>query len=207
MKLSEIAQSELEKLLTQYEIDNYTIRDDGLVDVDGHVNLSRGKFENFPIKFGRVTGHFSCHSNDKLISLEGGPSYVGGSFDCHGCRNLISLKGAPSIVDGDFYCFGCINLTSLKGSPQSVKDFNCTSCIELTSFNELPREINGKLTVHDLPKVKNYLSIFKIKKVMLIYADDYNLQEIINKYLPTRDVIGCQDELIEAGYEKYARTK
>ena len=63
-----------------------------------------------------------------------------------------------------------------------------------------------KLTVNQ--QIKN---LIKIKGIKYLYFDDTRklkkLEKIINKYLPKRDMLNCQDELIEAGFEEYAEVE
>ena len=66
---------EIEKWCKLLKLTNYTIGDDGVVAVDGNVDLSYSKFREMPIDFGRVTGWFDCSGN-KIESLEGCPDYV-----------------------------------------------------------------------------------------------------------------------------------
>ena len=249
MKLTEVALSSIEKLLIHFNITHYTIREDGLVDVDGDIDFFEKSFTKFPIKFGKVSGNFKCWKSYNLTSLEGAPTEVGGNFSCFSCTNLTSLEGAPKSVGGFFYCSGCPNLTSLEGAPTKVGrgfdcsncynltslegaptsvggyftvqgctkltslegaptevggDFDCWSCIKLTSLDHLPKKMNGTLGLKGLSKITNYLVIFKTKGVTKIEHDNKHLERIINKYLPTRDMLNCQDELIEVGLEKYA---
>ena len=42
------------------------------------------------------------------------------------------------------------------------------------------------------------------QKVTLSPILEEKVKIILNKYLPTRDMLNCQDELIEAGLEQYA---
>jgi hypothetical protein len=70
--------------------------------------------KKLPVKFGKVSGNFSCHGN-KLTTLEGCPNYVGDYFFCSG-NKLTSLEGCPNYIDGDFYCYKN-NLTTLEGCP------------------------------------------------------------------------------------------
>ena len=44
----------------------YTINDDGSIDVDGDVNLSRKKLTKIPFKFRNVSGSFFCYNNQNL---------------------------------------------------------------------------------------------------------------------------------------------
>ena len=60
---------------------DYTVRPDGLVDIDGDVNLSNMDLIKIPVKFGVVNGWFSCSYN-LLTSLIGCPEKVGLDFYC-----------------------------------------------------------------------------------------------------------------------------
>ena len=75
----------------------YTINDDGSIDVDGNVNLSRKKLTKIPFNFSKVSGNFYC-SDNQLTSLDGAPNTVGGSFYCYGNSNL-SYSELFKIVD------------------------------------------------------------------------------------------------------------
>jgi len=107
---------DIDSLCQKYGIENYTVVD-GLVNVDGDVDLRNKSLTKIPIKFGHVSGGFYCNSN-KLTSLEGAPQSVGSDFDCHS-NKLTSLEGAPQIVGGGFYCHSN-KLVSLEGAPNSV---------------------------------------------------------------------------------------
>ena len=132
-KLFENKQS-IHDLCSDYGITNYTINDDGSIDVVGNVNLHNKSLTKLPLKFRNVGGDFYCQGNQ-----------------------LTTLEGAPRSVDGDFYCSGN-QLTTLEGSPQSVGDFYCSdnpifeiwelfedySKIELFNDYDVLREIDGK---------------------------------------------------------------
>ena len=116
--------------LDSNEIMNYTINDDLTVDVNGVVNLTGSKFDKIPVKFGKVTGYFSCDNCKNLTSLEGCPTSVGGSFYCSNCTSLTSLKGCPESVGGEFWCVGCTKLSSYEGCPKLVgSGFYCGDTI------------------------------------------------------------------------------
>jgi hypothetical protein len=109
MKLHEIAQKpyqfdDIEEWLHKQGIHGYTIRPDGVVDVDGSVSL-RGKMTVLPIQFGKVTNEFS-YNDTSVTSLKGAPYYIGQSFYCSRTK-LRSLSGIDKIikhVGGSFYC-------------------------------------------------------------------------------------------------------
>ena len=88
--------------LDEMEIENYTINNDGTVDVDGSVWLDNKGLIEIPVQFNKVSGGFYCSYN-QLTSLEGAPREVGGSFDCS-YNQLTSLQGSPTRVGGGFYC-------------------------------------------------------------------------------------------------------
>ena len=86
----------------QYGIENYTINEDGSIDVNGNVNLSYKGLTELPLTFNKVTGYFDCSRNN-LTSLKGSPRWVGGSFNI--IYNLItSLEFSPEYVGLWFSC-------------------------------------------------------------------------------------------------------
>ena len=184
MKLHEIAKSvdphaNIRKWLDKYYITNYTIRPDGIVDVDGDVFLRGMTATAFPVQFGHVSGWFNC-AYTPITSLQGAPTSVGGSFYCVN-TSIKSLQGAPTSVGGDFNC-ACTPITSLQGAPTSVGGyFNC--------YNTPARDM---------------LKLFNIKGLKRVYIDFGPIDYIINKWLPSGDFSSCQDELIEAGFKQYA---
>ena len=113
---------EIHDICDKYRIKNYSINEDGSIDVDGNVDLGDKNLSKLPIKFGKVGG-FYCYNN-KLTSLDGSPGYVGGDFYCQ-YNQLTSLEGAPSHVGRDFYC-SYNQLTSLEDVPSYVGgNFDC----------------------------------------------------------------------------------
>ena len=65
----------------RYDITNYTINDDGSIDVNGNVNLFNTNISELPISFNKVSGDFSCESS-RLTDLKGSPEKIGGYFHC-----------------------------------------------------------------------------------------------------------------------------
>ena len=137
--------SEIHELCKKYGIENYTINN-GLVDVDGDVDLCNENLTKLPIKFGNVSGDFYC-GNNQLKTLEGCPEEVGGDFYCYN-NQLTTLEGCPEEVGGDFKCFRN-KITSLKGGPQYVsKTFNCGNN-QLTSLKGAPKSIGNTFYCND----------------------------------------------------------
>ena len=158
--------SEIHKLCKEYGIENYTINN-GLVDVDGDVDLSGKGLTKLPVKFGNVSGIFNCQNN-QLTSLEGAPQSVGGDrFNCNN-NQLTSLEGAPQEVGGDFRCYNN-QLTSLEGAPQKVVgSFNCNNN-QLTSLEGCPKEVGNTFdcsinNIYRLDFLPNYKGALYISK-------------------------------------------
>jgi hypothetical protein len=154
---------EQEEFLDQYTRVTWLVNPaTGLVDVQGSFLCSKQRLKSmYGIRFGTVTGHFSCYNN-QLTSLEGAPQTVEGSFSCAG-NQLTILEGAPQTVGYDFYCdrnqltilagapltvegsFNCAynQLTTLEGAPQTVEgDFYC-SRNQLTTLVGAPQKVGG----------------------------------------------------------------
>jgi len=132
---------EIEKICKRYDIENYTINEDGIVDVDGDVNLYRKKLTELPLKFGKITGYFDC-SDNQLTSLEGCPKWVGGHFCCFK-NKLTTLEGCPNWVGGNFTC-EYNQLTSLDGCPDYVDGDFCCNDNQLKTLNGCPNYVGGR---------------------------------------------------------------
>ena len=92
----------IDEICEKYEIENYTINDDGTIDVNGNVNLSSKGLTELPLVFNKVSGDFDCGVN-KLTSLKGSPRWIGGGFYCDH-NQLTSLEFSPDYVGGSFWC-------------------------------------------------------------------------------------------------------
>ena len=122
-------ESEVAEICRKYNIENWTLNSDGLVDVNGDVHLAFKRLNKIPLKFGTVTGDFDFDCNrltslegashtvdnffifdnekiytDKLTSFEFAPKYVGAGFSCRG-HNIRSFEGLVNI-GGYFICDG-----------------------------------------------------------------------------------------------------
>jgi hypothetical protein len=86
----------------KYNITNYTINDDGSIDVNGNVDLWDKRLTELPLTFNKVNGYFDCSYNN-LTTLKGCPRWVGSSFICS-YNNLTSLEFSPDYVGSNFWC-------------------------------------------------------------------------------------------------------
>ena len=131
----------IEEICEKYKIENYTINDDGSIDVDGSVILSQFELTELPLLFNKVTGSFDCSINN-LTRLKGCPRWVGGNFGCM-YNNLTSLEFSPDYVGGYFSCRDN-DLTDLIGSPKEVGgDFNCINNRKLNNPKGCTEKIGG----------------------------------------------------------------
>jgi len=141
---------------------NYTINNDGTIDVDSDVFLYNelDDIEKLPVKFGKVSDYFDCDNNN-LTTLEGCPKYVGGYFSCYR-NNLTTLEGCPKYVGGEFLC-SANKLTTLKGIEKCeiLDDFYCRD-------NNIPPE--------------NYIYIITAKIGGDIFTGNKAIDKILNTY-------------------------
>jgi hypothetical protein len=163
------------KICKKYDIKNWYINSNGLVDVHGDVDLSEKRLTKLPFNFGYVSGYFGCTSN-KLTSLEGSPQIVGGSFDCS-YNYLTSLKGCPQSVGGQFICYNN----------------------QLTSLRFAPEEVGGKVyilpnPISDIPK--KYLTIEYLEFIVKEQNNDWRLYRKDGSIYPER-----LKQMIEWGIE------
>ncbi len=165
---------------------------------------------------------YNCSHNRKLTSLEGCPEIVG-SLVANGCA-LITLVGAPSTCS--VLEVSSNNLTSLHGLPESMHRLNC-SHNKLISLRGCPSQVESLLcdqnpfqSLDGFPKDINYFSVGYLPNLPMLRSlttksrigcnkengdNEEPLTAILNKYngknYSRANIIACQKELIDAGYE------
>ena len=150
----------IDEICKLYDIRNYTINEDGTVDVDNEVYLVSCNLTELPLKFGIVDGSFNC-SNNELTTLEGSPKSVGSHFKCVN-NKLTDLKGGPEKVDSYFDCERN-ELTTLEGGPKLTGAYFC-GFNNLYDLKGCPKEVVGDFycnnnlltTLEDGPKSVGY---------------------------------------------------
>jgi hypothetical protein len=147
---------DIDSICKEYGIKNYTVKD-GIVYVDGSVDLYERKLTKLPLKFGEVSGYFYC-SNNQLTSLEGAPSRVVGYFDCSN-NKLTNLEGAPEVVESGFYCYNN-KLTSLKGGSKVRGTSYWAFNNQLINFNGFPEDGWEGMVDFSRNPVNEILSLF-----------------------------------------------
>jgi hypothetical protein len=151
----------IEDWCIEFDLFNYRIEENGVVNVNGDVKIKRRELEAIPIQFGIVAADFNCGrnnllslhgspyvvignyycNNNKLTSLKGASDKVGRSFYCD-YNDIESLEGSPGSIFNSFYCFDN-KLTSLKGGPKIVQEnYNCNNNL-INSLEGYPDRIHG----------------------------------------------------------------
>jgi hypothetical protein len=163
----------IDTLCKQYNIKNYTISSDGIIDVVEHVNLcDKNLCDTLPLKFGKVSGDFDC-SDNSLTTLEGCPKYVGGDFNCSS-NQLTSLEHCPTSNGMDFYCY-TNKLTSLKYCPSVVGHFDCCEN-NISSLEYCPTQCGESFVLPEYLPNEFYKEYFALR-----IDGDYHGDEFLNK--------------------------
>lgn len=147
-------------------------------------------FENFDVQFGTATKGFSIHDCQNLMSLKGCPTRVEGIFRLTQCPGINSLEYAPAWIGGN-----CV----IGGNGPKIKDFGSI------------KYVGGKLTFIDT-SIVNLIKVLDIGGVKEVDCGNKKINEILNKYLKQpvihkRDMLGFQDEMIEAGFSGYVEVE
>lgn len=142
----------------------------GLVDIKGDFSCVGEGLSDFKgVRFGKVSGSFSCSYNffrtleggpqtvegdfycfrNSLETLTGAPRSIGGDFSCHS-NFLRTLQGGPETVGGDFSCHSN-SLRSLKGAPQTVRGYFSCSNNPLQSLEGAPKTVGGSFDCSNSP--------------------------------------------------------
>lgn len=102
-------------------------------------------------------------------------------------KGFNSFEGIPEEVEGDFY-LGGNKFESLEGIHKHIK------------------RVYGEIFFNNTPIKSHVLGLLKIKDLFRVILDNQEVQNIINKHIRNgRDVLACQNELIDAGFEDFAQ--
>lgn len=179
-------------------------------EVGGDFDCYRNALTSLEYCPSEVGGTFTCSFND-LTSLEHCPSVVGGNFNCT-VDKLVSLEHCPSAIGGAFNC-SANRLTSLEHCPSEVgKMFYCGHN-ELTSLKDIHKQIKkigGDFRCYKNPIRSHILGLMLISiggNISTGLGDGQDVDAILNKWKNQgrKGALGCQRELIEAGYEELAQ--
>jgi len=157
-------------------------------------------------------------SGNALTSLEGGPKIVNGKFDVGG-NHLTTFKGSPKIV-GSYGAIGN-KLSSFEGISSQISlmlDIRNNDFETLKDIHKYVKRLDGFIALSGNPIKSHVLGLLLIKDLSGISVDRKEAPWglIVNKHLITAaksgygndnsdNLIDCQHELIEAGYEELAQ--
>lgn len=167
-------------------------------------NINAGKMhldslEGFPRE---ITGWVYVYNNN-LKTLHGSPRKIHNSFSSQSnsfsasSNPITSLEGAPEYIESGASFSDCAQLRSIAGIHKIIK--HATSL----DFSGCPIKsgVLGLLEIQGLSKVKLADDRNKVEN----YDELVRVEEIVNKHLKVSDTLECQDELIDAGLEEYAK--
>lgn len=155
------------------------------VNIIDSVYLNSENLIKFPVQFGKIGSDFHCHGN-----------------------KLTSLEGASRKVNGHFYCFDN-HLTSLESAPQEINGYlNCShnKITSLEGVHKIIHKVGRVFNVSYNPIKSGGIGLLLIEGLELIISD-LPVFHLIGKYLGQgkAGLLRCQEELIEAGFEEYAK--
>ena len=194
-------------------------------EVAGSFNCSNNKLTSLEFGPQQVGGDYRCHENRTLTSLKGAPAVMsskdGVIFECSDTPMLTSLEGAPSRCA----ILSCnrSGIKSLEGAPRWTDEIRVNST-RITSFHDVHRMIAATAVIRCANvKIEECVLVLLLVKglisldvgnsrsaVALKRTEDFiAVADIINRYLPNVDgrstVLTCQNELLDAGFEEFAR--
>lgn len=119
-----------------------------------------------------------------------------------------SFEGIPKRFEGDIRLGRC-NLSSFEHAPEYVGAnfiLNRNKFTSLKDIHKHVKEVHGYISLDDNEITSHMLGLMNIKGLRKIYFD-YNkeIEIIFNKHLPGGDIFEVQEELVESGYEEYAK--
>lgn len=180
-------------------------------DYPGHGGLTNiYKDPLFKIKLGRVDGNMEV-KNFYLTSLKNFPDTIGNCFDISN-NKITSMVGGPSSVGGDYRARDN-QIESIEGIPELVFGSLDLSNNKITSLVGIHNKLKF---VKWLRLTRNPIEVGGIGLLLVpgidtgIWAagcgDFEQANEIIKKYYKNgmHGLLDCQQELIEAGLERYA---
>lgn len=186
------------------------VKDDGVVNVTGGLQMRNKHIREIPVQFGTVNGTFEVVGMN-IQSLKNSPRMVKGTFSCVGC-DLTSLEGGPEQVEG-FYEAQHNRLTNLTGCAMRVaRMLNVThnpltsleglnsgvSYIKLTYDEHLPLlrllELPGGFQIPDADQAPWDYSEPPWEQILAPYAGEGK-----------KGALKAAVELVKAGYKANAR--
>ena len=140
----------------------------------------------------KVSGDFSCSDNHKIESLVGGPVEVGKSYKVDTCNSLKSIDGIAEQIGKHLSICNNRALNNLQGISKKIK--NCGGKLDV-SGNYFTHSIMGVVTIKGITGLE-YKFGGKATKAFDIIFKCRN---------EDKDALECQDLLIDAGLQDFAK--
>jgi hypothetical protein len=165
-------------------LNNFTINDNGSVDVDDNVSLNGQILSTIPFQFGRIDGDFRC-VNTGLKSFIGFPYYVSGSVFC-GNNNLTSFDGCPKYIGVHFNGYNN-KFTSFKGFPDSLNCHITPLYLEKSPVHEIFRlnpciDFIHMINEYEAIRNKNIVVEDRLRQALEDSGGNYNERIHFNHY-------------------------
>ena len=171
----------IDEICYEFGVRNYTINDDGSIDVKGDVSIPTSGLTEIPITFNKVSGSFYCQNSD-LTTLKGSPRLVEGSFYCQK-NKLTDLKGSPKFIGGSFRCDEN-NIFSLEGldadglSGDIYLSNNPIGSLFYVIDSDIVRAFNSFKVIKG-----NEINLKRLRYVMEIYDQPIYIENIKKHYI------------------------
>ena len=145
------------------------------------------------------------HDDDSMVI--DGDLFADADHELNGVKLFPPKDTEIAEIKGFFYYSDFDGLQSWIPKKIKYAKFNNVRNVEsLKGFNKVIEECE-QLNFDKTMEIKsNILSLFKIKGLQkLVFVYNRQVETIINQHLPSNDMLGCQQDLIDAGYEDYAK--
>ncbi len=211
----------------------YQIGKNFIIHAKGDVDISNCGLKKLPAKFNKCERSFACGGNvlvtlegcpsiiergfycayNRLKTLENGPILCGGNYECND-NQLTTLKGTPKIILGTFDC-SSNQIKSLEFCPEEIEGtgrFGNNKLVSLVGINKYLKKCNS-ISFKNNHIEEGGIGLLLIDNLKVVNSSDCGdfskATSIINKYLDEgggkQFLLACQEELEEAGLERYAK--
>lgn len=168
--------------------------------------------EGMPISVGEDVSIVTCHN---LRTLEHFPPNIGEALAIRNCNKIESLIGLPAKIPSDLTLFNLKSLKSFEGAPREIGgDVALDGFTSLVGISAFIQKISGSCGI-EFKKLSDIVE-GGIELILIADLQQFNWSDrktknvkafdIIHEYLGRPDdIFACQAELIDAGFEQYAK--
>lgn len=186
-------------------------------EIGGGIFIINSKIKdlNFcPKKIGDVCD-VTIQKNKELISLDGCPEVITNDFSLSDCNALTSLVGGPKEVKRNYKVDACNSLTSIEGIAEVIGNNLVLSenriLTSLAGISKMVHSVGGILDVSGSRFKSAIMGLLRIKgmpKVLFKHgtaAAEEAFGIIFKCREEGKDDLDCQEALIDAGLEEFAK--